>query len=435
MTAQKPREIACRILWQHAAGPAWVEDLLHIALERASLHPRDRALVHELVCGVVRWQAALDWLIDQKTRGRKQKPDLRVLLRLGLYQIFWLDRIPDHATVNETVNLARQHGLGAQTGFVNALLRGYARARESTRLQLEALKQAQPAVGWSHPAWLIDRWQARWGLEPTVALLAWNNAPAHTFARANALKTDPGRLLDRWREEDVEYDFGRWDWIPETLVFQLKTHPPLTRLGTFQDGWFYLQDPSTLLAVHALDPQPGDAVLDACAAPGGKTTYIAQRMANQGRIVAQDASDTRLGLLHDNCKRLGITCVQTCLTTDPLPVDFDRILVDAPCSNTGVMRRRIDLRWRIRPEALPRLKAAQIDLLDRAAARLKPGGRLVYSTCSLEPEENQQVARALLTRHTELRLQTERELLPFRDRVDGAYVAVFDRAPEERAAR
>ena len=156
--------------------------------------------------------------------------------------------------------------------------------------------------------------------------------------------------------------------------------------------------------------------------------YIAQRMANQGRIVAQDASAARLGLLHDNCRRLGITCVQTCLTTDPLSADFDRILVDAPCSNTGVMRRRIDLRWRIRSEAIPRLKAEQCDVLDRVAARLKPGGRLVYSTCSLEPEENQQVARALLSRRSELRLQTERELLPFRDRVDGAYVAVFDRA-------
>ena len=429
VTTQKPREIACRILWRHAADQVWIEDLLHNALERAPLHPRDRALVHELVCGVVRWQAALDWLIDQKARGGRQKPDLRVLLRLGLYQIFWLDRIPDHATVNESVNLARQHGLGAQAGFVNALLRGYAREREATQLQLEALKRTHPAIGWSHPAWLIDRWQGQWGLDPTVALLGWNNAPAPTFARANTLRADPGRLLDRWREEDVEYDFGRWDWIPESTVFRLKAHPPLTRLGTFQDGWFYVQDPSTLLAVHALDPQPGDAVLDACAAPGGKTTYIAQRMANQGRIVAQDASAARLGILRDNCARLGITCVQTCLPNDPLHLDFDRVLVDAPCSNTGVMRRRTDLRWRIRPEALPRLQAAQIDLLDRAAARLKPEGRLVYSTCSVEPEENQHVTRALLSRRPELRLQTERELLPFRDRVDGAYVAVFDRVP------
>lgn len=429
MTAQKPREIACDILRRHATSPVWVDELLREALERAPLPARDRALIHELVCGVVRWQATLDWLIAQKTGGRRQKLGLQVLLRMGLYQLLWLDRIPDHAAVNETVTLARHHGLGAQAGFVNAVLRAYGREREATRRQLEDLKRTDPGTGWSHPDWLVDRWRQRWGLDATTTLLAWDNTPSPTFARANALKANPSRLLERWREEDVEYDFGRWDWVPENLVFRLKAHPPLTALGTFRDGWFYVQDPSTLLAVQTLDPQPGEAVLDLCAAPGGKTAFIAQRLANDGQVVAQDASVARLEVLRENCARLGITCVRPLVAGEPLPLDFDRVLVDAPCSNTGVMRRRVDLRWRLRPEDLARLRATQLELLDQAAARLKPGGRLVYSTCSIEPEENQQVAQDFLARHVDLTLRAERELLPFRDQVDGAYVAAFDRHP------
>jgi 16S rRNA (cytosine967-C5)-methyltransferase len=424
---EKPREIACRILWRHATSTGWVEDLLRDTLDQAHLPVRDRALVHELVCGVVRWQAALDWLIDRKTGGRKQKPGVQVLLRLGLYQLFWLERVPDHAAVNEAVTLARCLGFSAEAGFINALLRGYGREREATRHLLEDLKRTHPGTGWSHPEWLVERWQQRWGPDATTALLTWNNSPASTFARVNTLQADARRLIERWREENIEYDFGRWDWVPENLVFQLKSHPPLTRMRTFREGWFYVQDPSTLLAVQALDPQPGDAVLDLCAAPGGKTTFIAQRLDDEGQVVALDASPTRLELLRENCERLGITCVQARLTGEPLDLVFDRALVDAPCSNTGVMRRRVDLRWRIRPEELARLQATQLDLLDQASARLKPAGRLVYSTCSLEPEENQQVVQGFLTRHPEWQLRTERELLPFRDRVDGAYVAVLDR--------
>lgn len=424
MNSQKPREIASRVLRRHQTDSTYAEELLAQELAAAQLSPRDRALVHELVCGVVRWQATLDWLIARKTQGRKQKPALDVLLRLGLYQMFWLERVPDHAAVNETVDLARLQGFGAQAGFVNALLRNYGREREATRQQLDALKHSDPALGWSHPGWLVSRWQAGWGPEPTAALLEWNNRPARTFARANTLKTDPGKLLERWREEGVEYDFRSWDWTPENLVFELKSHPPLPHCKSFRDGAFYVQDPSTLLAVHLLEPKPGQAVLDVCAAPGGKTTFIAQLIQNQGQIVAQDSSPDRLEMLRENCARLGITCVET----RPVPsLQFDRILVDAPCSNTGVMRRRVDLRWRLQLSELARLRAVQLDLLERAIPRLLPDGRLVYSTCSLEPEENREVVQQVLAQHPALRLSTERTLTPFADGVDGAYVAVIER--------
>jgi 16S rRNA (cytosine967-C5)-methyltransferase len=224
----------------------------------------------------------------------------------------------------------------------------------------------------------------------------------------------------------VEYDFVRRDWLEENLVFELKSHPPLSSLASFRDGWFYIQDPGTLLAVCKLGPQPGETILDFCAAPGGKTTFIAQLMNNQGRIVAQDVSEERLKWIQENCARLGVTGVETVLpsTLNLQPsTGFDRILVDAPCSNTGVMRRRVDLRWRIQPAEIERLRAAQLDLLQQAATGVKPGGVLVYSTCSLEPEENQEVVKQFLTGHSDFKLESERELLPFADNVDGAYVA------------
>lgn len=435
MNGQKPREIAASVLARRRAGDEFTETLLERALATAGLFAADRRLCHELVLGVVRWQAALDWLIARKTQGRPQKPGLQDLLRLGLYQIFWLDRIPDHAAVHETVELAKRNGFGAQSGFVNAFLRGFLREAAATRMLLAKLKTTQPALGWSQPAWLVERWQKFWGDERTRLLLEWNNTPAKIYARVNTLRTDAGNLVEQWRDESVDYDFLTRDWTGENLVFELKAHPPLTTLESFRQGGFYIQDPGTLLAVRELDPRPGETILDLCAAPGGKTTFIAQLMNNEGRIVACDLAEARLKLVRENCARLGVTCVET-VTNAPLaplasqsaamdapPLFFDRILVDAPCSNTGVLRRRVDLRGRIRPDEITRLRGAQLGLLRQAATLLKPGGVLVYSTCSLEPEENGEVVSQFLSEVTGFKRERERELLPFADGVDGAFVA------------
>lgn len=429
VSGEKPREIAAQVLLERSRPAGnFVEEALQKALAAARLSPADRSLAHELVCGAVRWQATLDWLIARKTGRPRQKPMLQNLLRLGLYQIFWLDRVPNHAAVYETVELAKRAGLGPQAGFVNAVLRGYLREFDATRERLAALKISQPPLGYSHPDWLVARWQKRWSPEKTAQLLAWNNTPPATYARVNTLKTDPGRLLERWRAESVEYDFIRRDWFDENLVFELKSHPALPELTSFQEGSFYVQDPSTLLAVRELDPQPGESILDFCAAPGGKTTYIAQLMKNQGELAAQDVSPERLQLLEGNCARLGAICVRTTLSNSTphfalSPSLFDRILVDVPCSNTGVMRRRVDLRWRIQPKEIERLRTAQLRLLSQAASLLKPGGTLVYSTCSLEPEENEGVLGAFLGEHPDYESMHQRELIPFQDAVDGAYVA------------
>ncbi len=412
-----------------------MENLLDRALAGAALAPADRALTQELIYGVVRWQGTLDWLIARKTGGRVQKPGLQVLLRLGLYQLFWLDRVPDHAALNETVALARLLGFAHQAGFVNAVLRGYTRERAETEQALAELRASQPALGFSHPEWLCARWEKRWDVEKLRRLLEWNNTPPKTFARVNTLRTDAARLAAQWTSERVKFAARSWDWTGPDLVFELEAHPSLADLPSFKQGLFYVQDPSTLLAVHALEPQPGECVLDLCAAPGGKTTFIAQLMQDRGRVVALDVSADKLRLVAENCRRLGITCVEparagTDLKSEISNLKFDRVLVDAPCSNTGVMRRRVDLRWRIRPEEIQRLAQAQIDLLRQAAQRTKTGGTLVYSTCSLEPEENGEVVKRFLSEHPEFKLASERELLPFADAVDGAYVAKLVRERE-----
>lgn len=438
MNDQNPRQIAARVLSQRATSSEFTENLLDIALATARLSPADRGLCHELVCGVVRWQATLDRLIARKTDpSRELRPALRNLLRLGLYQIFWLDRIPPHAAVHETVEQAKRAGYHSQAGLINAVLRAYLRETDEIRKILADMKISQPALGWSHPEWLVEKWRARFGDEKTRALLEWNNTPPKTFARINTLKTDAAKLVERWREENVEYDFVTRDWTGENLAFELKAHPPINSLGSFRDGWFYIQDPSTLLAPVLLGAQSGETILDACAAPGGKTVFIAQLMDDHGRIVACDIEPNRLKLVKDNCARLGVTCVETQRAADILSADqtkissagetpaarFDRILIDAPCSNTGVLRRRVDLRWRISSEEISRLRKTQLGLLHQAAKQLKPGGVVVYSTCSLEPEENSEVVKEFLAANTSFTLETERQLLPFTNGVDGAYVA------------
>ena len=430
-----------RVLRQRETGDEFTENILENALARARLSPADRGLCQEMVYGVVRWQATLDWLIARKTNGREQKAALQNLLRLGLYQIFWLDRIPPHAAVHETVELAKYSGYASQSGFVNAVLRGFLREAEATKALLADLKTQQPALGFSQPEWLVERWRKNFGEEKTRRLLEWNNTPPKTFARVNPLKCGQAQpatleaaaedLVERWREENVEYDFFTRDWTGENLVFELKAHPPLAALGSFRDGWFYIQDPSTLLAVVKLAARTGETILDLCAAPGGKTTFIAWQTRDQGRIMATDLSEERLKLIRENCQRLGISSVKIETVSDLMAgspdLKFDRILVDAPCSNTGVLRRRVDLRWRISADEILRLRKTQLELLGFAAQKLQPRGVLVYSTCSLEPEENAGVVQEFMAAHQNFKLESTRELLPFADEVDGAFVARLEK--------
>jgi 16S rRNA (cytosine967-C5)-methyltransferase len=259
--------------------------------------------------------------------------------------------------------------------------------------------------------------------------MEWNNQPAPTCARVNRLLTDPERLAKRWEDEGVEASPINCDWAATGDLFRLRKHPLLDSLGSFRDGLFYVQDPSTLLSVSQLDPQPGQAVLDLCAAPGGKTCHIAERMKNEGQLTALDTRESRLKLLRENCDRMRVTCATLgqADATATGKAKFDRVLVDVPCTNTGVMRRRLDLRWRLSPGQAKLLADEQLKLLGQAATHAKPDGHLVYSTCSIEPEENEQLVARFLEALPDWQLAAERSLHPVEDHTDGAYAARLTR--------
>jgi 16S rRNA (cytosine967-C5)-methyltransferase len=343
--------------------------------------------------------------------------------------MFWLERVPSYAAVNESVEICKRRGFAPQAKFVNAVLRSYSREAEATRQKLAELRDTNLALAFSHPEWLCRRWEERLGKADTMALLEWNNSPPPTYARINSLKTSGEKLRQIWTAEGVEFEAKKFDWVPEDSVFEIRRHPPISSLKSFADGLFYIQDPSTLLAAQLLGPKPGEAILDLCAAPGGKTTYIAALLNNRGRILAQDLEPSRLKMVSENALRMGADSITTDSAKFPSDTAFDRILVDAPCSNTGVTRRRIELRWRITPEEIERLAKTQLSLLKQAARRLRLGGTIVYSTCSLEREENQAVIREFLTVHSKFKMEVERNLSPVRDRVDGAYCALLTQVP------
>ncbi len=413
------REVALELLNQWSRSRRLADELLEERLVRAGLSASDRALATELFYGCLRQKLALEFLQSHFAR-KPPRPVVSHLLQLGLYQLFFLNLAP-HAAVHETVALAKRCVSPPEARFLNAALRAACHDQATATALLWRQRETQPWVPWSHPQWLWERWVARWGREPTERLCEWNNQPPAVYARLNTLKaTQPPDGLP------LEATSCPLCWrVTDGAVF--------FRSAAWQKGMFYAQDPSTLIAVDMLDPQPGESVLDLCAAPGGKTTYLAQKMQNKGRILAMDSSRARLGRVNENCRRLGVEIVVTlagdgtrlarclCGTT------FDRVLVDAPCSNTGVLRRRPDLRWRLQEAEMARLAAIQGNLLATAARLTRPGGVLVYSTCSLETEENERVAEWFRDSHPEFALEATRSTFPPRDGMDGAFVARFRR--------
>ena len=416
------RETAFDLLIRWRRSRLLADKLLNDRLEHATISAADRALSTELFYGCLRNKLALEYLLSQ-VAAKKPRSAVAAILMLGLYQIFFLERIPAHAAVHETVELAKsRHGgtSAAEVGFVNAALRRALNERETLAAKLGATRDCEPWVYYSHPRWLFERWQSRWGKKESLALCEWNNTPPSIYIRTNALKI-AGKPADLDAEPTLFHPLA-WKVTGSAGIFQT---------SSWVNGQFYVQDPSTLLAVDVLDPQPGESVLDMCAAPGGKTTYIAQRMQNRGQIIAADSSGSRLGLVGENCRRLGvnivatIACDGTSLDRCLRRTDFDRVLVDAPCSNTGVLRRRADLRWRIEEKEIIRLAALQLKLLNVAGRFTKSGGALVYSTCSLEPEENERVVERFCESHPQFTLESTRSTFPPRDQVDGVFVARF----------
>ncbi len=397
------RRATARILERIETRDAFADLALEAEIDRAGLSPRDAALATEIVLGVLRWRRLLDALLVPHSRTRLERLDPRVLaiLRMTVYQIAFLDRIPAWAAVSDAVTLAKARARPGVPEFVNAVLRAFARRRPTERRAalppdpLDAL-----AVGCSFPTWLAVRWVARFGREEAEQLmLAMNDRPPLTV-RVNPLSTSREGAARRLREEEG-LGSKPTRWAAEGLI--VEHGGPPSHWKAFADGELVPQDEASMLVTHLLDPQPGETIADVCAAPGTKMGHIAALMANRGRVIAFDRDGPRLALVHETAARLGLTIVEPHEgAVETLAPRFgavcDRVLVDAPCSNLGVLRRNPDVKWRRSPEDIADARRRQRDILAAAASMVKPGGVLVYATCSLEPEENDDVVRELVDR-------------------------------------
>jgi 16S rRNA (cytosine967-C5)-methyltransferase len=403
------RRLAVDVLTEWARGYDFASALIDDCADHCNLPPRDTALLQNLVLTVLRNRSLLGEWSAKLTDGKEMDERTQEVVRMGLAQLLLLD-MPVHAAVNETVECA-----GRAKKLANAVLR----RADRERAEMLAYRDTLPVhLQFSHPAWLVQRWTRQYGEEATRSLLQWNQQPAPVFIRPNllqagaaeAIAAEPGLTL----RKDGFYDC---ETAPRKLLSQ---------------GLCYAQDPSTGLAPKLLAPKPGDHVLDACASPGGKTAFMAEMMQNGGLIVASDCSAPRVRRMMGNLKRLGVLPAEGVVhdwTTEILPLwaqkGFDKILVDVPCSNTGVMRRRVDVRWRLKEDDFESMSDLQLELIRSSARTLRLGGSIVYSTCSIDPEENERVVTELLTADPTLKRKETLQTLPWKDGVDGSFAVRF----------
>ncbi|MBN2288749.1 MAG: 16S rRNA (cytosine(967)-C(5))-methyltransferase RsmB [Candidatus Glassbacteria bacterium] len=379
--ADKARLLALDLLGQWNNTGLDREELLNACL------PRDRALVKNLVSGTLRMRGLIDYYLDHFLKTGKGALPGRVLdiLRLAVFQLRFCDRIPDYAVVNEAVELARPLYLGRYVPLVNAVLRGF--LREGGKIALPR-REDYPAhflaVKHSHPRWLVGRYLKRFGFEGTESLLKANNVQAPLTVRVRSPET-----VRAFREAGLETRKGAW--APEALAVGRRLVP--SRLPGYGQGLFYVQDEAQMLVGRLAAPQPGATVADLCAAPGGKATHLAELAGPDALVVAADTGAGGLEKLRENLDRLRLSCVRLVAADARRPAvrRADTVLCDVPCSGSGVLRRKPELRWRIQPQSLKRFTRLQREIISAACRCVAPGGVLVYSTCSLEPEENSQV--------------------------------------------
>lgn len=403
----KPRERALEILAGVEAG-AFADTLLDQA--RLSFATRDSAFILELVYGTLRNRSRLDWALNQLSLQPLHKTDplTRNILRLGAYQLLFLDRVPSSAAVNTSTELAKSHG--KKPGYVNGLLRNLDRQRSAIVYPGPEDPVRQLAVLYSHPEWLVRRWVQRYGAELAASLLRENNHPSPLVVRTNSLRTTRNGLRAAFASQGVEARETRY----ATAGIEILSSPGLRDLPAYGRGWFIVQDEAAQLIGFLLSPLPGEAVFDACAAPGGKATHLAEFMQNKGTIVALESDSGRMTRISENSRRLGTTVIV------PVQGDarnfregrFDKILIDAPCSGLGVLRRHPDGRWNKNEQMIRERAAVQRQILENCSELLKSGGALVYATCTTEPEENEEVIGDFLAKHPEFSLDDPRLYLP-----------------------
>lgn len=410
------------------------------ALKQQAISEQDRRFITELVYGVTKAGDTLDWILEKYMNRpmRKITPAIQAILRMGAYQIWFMSKVPVSAACNQSVDLAKKYGHTGTVKFVNAVLRTMIRQPEKASYPDKKLRPEEYlALKYWHPLWMIKRWVQMLGLEATERLCNINNEAPLLSIRTNTLKCSPDKLLEKLASENI--DATPSVWVPEGCLCQ--SHPALDQWDSLQQGWFQIQDESSMLVAHILNPQPGEFILDACSAPGGKATHIAARMKNKGRILALDLHAHKLRKIQNNCNRLGIKIVETkCMDALQIGTEFkevaDRVLVDAPCSGLGVLRKKPDSRWRKQESMIGELSALQLKILSSAAQAVKKGGILVYSTCTVDPEENNHVVEKFLVLHPQFILDSASDLLPLKkkqgdmlqfwpqeDGIDGFFIA------------
>jgi 16S rRNA (cytosine967-C5)-methyltransferase len=430
------RSIALDHLERVAQDEAYVE-----RLEAEDADARSRRQARELVAGVTRQRRWLDFVLSEAYNDDYDSIELRLreILRLGLYEMLF-QSTPTRAIVHQYVELAKQTLRPGAGDLVNAILRTIDRDREYIPTPDTGDDAEDLAIRYSHPTWMVERWLSRYGLEETTDLLEWNNRRPMYSVRVNPVRTSRDAVATWLDDNDVIFTDS--PYLDDH--FRLRRLQTLVQEDLLDDGHVAVQDESAGLVVRLLDPQPGETVIDGCAAPGGKTMAVAGRMAGEGTILAFDTNENRLGLVEESAETHGVADMVTAEAADLLavadredPPQADRVLIDVPCSGLGVLAKRADLRWQREPDDIQELLALQDDLLDAAAQLVAPGGLLVYSTCTIEPEENAQRIEAFLQHHDDFELESAAGLLPdevvsdegylttlpHRHRTDGAFAA------------
>lgn len=410
-----PRQVACETLLRIRKEGGFADRLIDIELSSGALTGPDRGLYAELVFGVLRRQGTLDHILQQLLEKPMVELDplALVILRIGLYQLTCLDRIPESAAVNESVNLAKLITPGT-SGLINAVLRNYLRRRDTISFpDLTADPAAAIAARHSQPEWLVEQWIAQLGAVEAQQLAEASSQQPPLTLRVNTLRSERDQLLREFETQGIEAAPCRFS--PDGIT--LSGRHTVSALPGFETGLFAVQDEASQLAGRLLGAEPGERVWDACCAPGGKTCHIAQIMDDRGELIATDISRSKLALVQDNLRRLGISSVSTAVADlhqpDTFPEgSFDRILLDAPCSGLGVIRRNPEAKWRLFSGDITRLAAVQKTLLKNASDRLKPGGTLLYSTCSTSEAENELVVEDFLLHNHGFVLENLNDLFP-----------------------
>ena len=417
MRRKHPRAISLDLLNRVEENDRHPDDLLSDSFKRyRHLTSLDQAFLTELTYGVLRWRGMLDWIILHFSNipFEKIEPEMLNTLRLGLYQIFFLTKTPASAAVNESVELAKKIRGKGGGGFVNAILRSALREKETIPYPDKTKDAARHiAIIQSHPLWLVQRWIDELGMEETLKVCVANNRIPTLTLRTNTLKIKREDLIEKLKEKGLAPT--QTSFSDEGIL--LKDGPPISELPFLSEGLFTIQDEASQLITSILDPKPGEKILDACAAPGGKTTHIAQKMENLGEIDAFDLHQRKLKQIEEGCKRLGIKIVRTNIgdAVNPLlglgEIKFDRVLADVPCSGFGTLRRNPDLKWRRKKEDLKRLSQLQFSILKNLSGYVREGGLLTYSTCTVFHEENEEVVEGFLSEHRAFQLDSLFEVL------------------------